>query len=464
MKKILFLLLALVLIKPLFAQTENPKLDWFKEAKFGLFLHWGLYSQTAGDWNGYPSKGGEHFMLYERIPVKTYAKIADDFNPTQFNADLWVKTAKDAGMKYIVFTAKHHDGFAMYNSPSSDYNIVKLTVFKRDPISELALACKKYGLQLCLYYSLGRDWQDPDVPTNWPVKAGRSNSWDYPNEDAKVFNRYFERKVKPQITELLTQYGPIAVFWFDTAEMISKKESIELKDLVNRLQPNCLINNRIGNGIGDFSISEQTLAPASKKAWESCITIGQNWGYNKHDNVWKSPEMLVRNLVDVVANGGNLLLNVGPMGNGTFPDWATSRLQSIGNWMNVNAEAINQTKPWTVTKENSLNVVSIDPTTTATEKNTMKDAVHDATPKTTVPDIYYTSKENTIYVFLRSWDKPNFKLKSINKKLIVKDISLLGSTKKVKWNANENELIGVLPGDFRKINEVPVYVLKITTD
>ncbi|HTM98466.1 MAG TPA: alpha-L-fucosidase [Pedobacter sp.] len=459
MKRIIFLLLTIAFAQPLFAQNDTTKLAWFKDAKFGLFLHWGLYSQTAGDWNGHPTKGGEHFMLYERIPLKTYAKIADDFNPTAFNADLWVKTAKEAGMKYIVFTAKHHDGFAMYNSPSSDYNIVKRTEFKRDPIAELAVACKKYGLKLCLYYSLGRDWQDPDVPTNWPDKAGRSNSWDYPNEDAKVFNRYFERKVKPQITELLTQYGPIAVVWFDTAEMISKKESIELKNLVNTLQPNCLVNNRIGNGIGDFSISEQTLTPASKKAWESCITIGQNWGYNKHDSVWKTPEMLVRNLVDVVANGGNLLLNIGPMGNGNFPKWATTRLTSIGKWMDVNSEAITNTKPWVKTNEASSKAESVP--TMANETNTMKDAVHDGTPKSTSPDIYFTTKEKTIYVFLRSWTSPNFQVKSINKNLDIKSIVYLGSTKKVKWDISENGLTGVLPGGFKKVNAVPVYVLKV---
>ena len=166
------------------------------------------------------------------------------------------------------------------------------------------------------------------MPTNWPVKAGRSNTWDYPNEDEKVFNRYFERKVKPQITELLSNYGPIGALWFDTPELISKTESQELKVLVNKLQPNCLVNNRIGNGYGDFSISEQSLSPSSKKAWESCLTIGQNWGYNKHDSLWKSPEILVRHLVEVVAHGGNLLLNVGPKGDGAFPDWATARLKA----------------------------------------------------------------------------------------------------------------------------------------
>ncbi|ARS40004.1 hypothetical protein CA265_10225 [Sphingobacteriaceae bacterium GW460-11-11-14-LB5] len=459
-KKYLFTLFTIGLVANLFAQT-GP-IDQFKAEKFGLFLHWGLYAQTAGDWKGHRVKGGEHFMLYERIPVQEYGAIANQFNPIKFDADAWVKKAKETGMKYIVFTAKHHDGFAMYNSASSDYNIVKRSPFKRDPVAALAKACKKYNITLCLYYSLGRDWQDPDVPTNWPVKAGRSNTWDYPNEDAKVFNRYFERKVKPQITELLSNYGPIGAIWFDTPELISKKESAELKALVEKIQPNCLVNNRIGNGYGDFSISEQSLSPSSKKAWESCLTIGQNWGYNKHDSVWKSPEMLVRHLVEVVANGGNLLLNVGPKGDGTFPDWATERLKAVGKWMDINQEAIYASHPWLAVKENSNE--KSDNSSIEESKNAIKDAVFDGTPKSVTPDVYYTAKDKNVYVFLRSWQKPGVQLKQINKSLLsVKNIELLGNNKKIEWTINNEGLNLNLPVDFKKGNQIPVYVLKITT-
>ncbi|MBO9675713.1 MAG: alpha-L-fucosidase [Sphingobacteriaceae bacterium] len=464
MRKPLFFSLFFVLFaRLLFGQTvQNDALKKFREEKLGLFLHWGLYAQTAGDWKGHKVKGGEHFMLYERIPVQEYGSIASQFNPVDFDADKWVKQAKETGMKYIVFTAKHHDGFAMYNSASSDYNIVKRSPFKRDPIAELAKACKKYQITLCLYYSLGRDWQDPDVPTNWPVKAGRSNTWDYPNEDAKVFNRYFERKVKPQVTELLTHYGPIGVLWFDTPELISKKESAELKALVKKLQPNCLVNNRIGNGYGDFSISEQSLTPSSKQAWESCLTIGQNWGYNRHDSLWKSPEVLARHLVEVVANGGNFLLNVGPKGDGTFPDWATGRLKELGKWMEINHEAIYNSHPWLSVKENTTQIkdnISIEES-----KSAIKDAVFDGTPKSIVPDIYYTAKNKTVYVFLRSWPSTSVKLKQINKNnLSIKNIKLLGNRNQVRWKINDQELDLNLPVDFKKGNQIPVYILKITT-
>lgn len=438
------------------AQTmAKPDLTWFKNAKFGLFLHWGLYSQTAGDWNGHPAKGGEHFMLYERIPVKTYATIANDFNPIQFNAETWVKQAKATGMKYIVYTTKHHDGFAMYNSAVSQYNIVKQTPFKRDPLAELAAACKKYNLKLCLYYSLGRDWEDPDVPTNWPVKAGRSNTWDYPNEDAKVFSRYFERKVKPQIKELLSNYGPIGVLWFDTPELISKKESAELRALVAQLQPKCLVNSRIGGGYGDFSISEQTLDASSKKAWEACITIGKNWGYSRHDSTWKSAEMLVRNLIDVVANNGNLLLNVGPMGNGAFPNWAVKRLDTIGAWMKINQEAITSTSPFRLPAE------GYDKETAKTDdKNTMKDAVHDATPKSTKADVFFTTQGRTVYALLRSWHNQSLRLKSLNG-MPIKAIGLLGSRKKVEWQQTAEGVAITLPADFSKTNPISIYTLKI---
>jgi len=462
MKKIyLFTVLITCLASKLFAQSTP--LDQFKADKFGMFLHWGLYAQTAGDWKNHAVKGGEHFMLYERIPVNEYATIANQFNPVKFDADAWVKQAKEAGMKYVVFTAKHHDGFAMYNSASSDYNIVKRSPFKCDPIAELAKACKKYQLMLCLYYSLGRDWQDPDVPTNWPVKAGRSNTWDFPNEDAKVFNRYFERKVKPQITELLSNYGPIGVLWFDTPELISKPESAELKALVHKLQPNCLVNNRIGNGLGDFSISEQSLTPSSKKAWESCLTIGKNWGYNRHDSTWKSPEVLIRHLVEVVANGGNLLLNIGPQGDGTFPDWATARLKVIGEWMKTNQEAIYGTHPWLVVKESNTN--TNESTSIEASKSVTKDAVFDGTPQSVTPDVYYTAKDKLIYVLLRSWKTPQLVLKQINNQTAsVKDISLLGNKKKIKWAVTNQELKLDLPADFKDTTHVPVYVLKITTN
>ncbi|MFU1857221.1 alpha-L-fucosidase [Sphingobacterium sp. NGMCC 1.201703] len=432
---------------------------WFTEGKFGLFLHWGLYSQTAGDWNGHPTKGGEHFMLYERIPVKTYAKIADQFNPTAFDADRWAQMAHDAGMKYIVITAKHHDGFSMYNSAVSDYNIVKRTPWAKDPMLALAAACKKYGLKLCFYYSLGRDWAHPDVPTNWPTKAGRSNTWDYPDEDAKDLNKYVENKVKPQLRELLTQYGPIGIIWFDTPELISKKQSQEIRDLIHSIQPQCIINSRIGNGLGDYAVVEQTLVSAARKNWEACITMSENWGYNRHDHNWKSPELLVRNLIEVVSKGGNLLLNVGPKGDGSWPIESQENLHAIGAWMKVNGEAIYGTTVWNGAKVIKASAQTVNKASDK-EKAGMKDAVNDATPKEIVSDYRFTQKGNVVYLFVRSPSTARIDIPELAKnKLAISSISLLGSPSKVKWTQGKDNLNLVLP--IGQKDDIPIYVYKI---
>ncbi|WP_411973219.1 alpha-L-fucosidase [Sphingobacterium sp. Lzh-3] len=442
-------------------QAMSQPAPWFTDSKFGLFLHWGLYSQTAGDWNGHPTKGGEHFMLYERIPVKTYAKIADQFNPTGFDADHWAQMAHDAGMKYLVITAKHHDGFAMYNSAVSDYNIVKRSPWAKDPMKELAAACKKYGLKLCFYYSLGRDWENPDVPTNWPTKAGRSNTWDYPDEDAKDLNKYVENKVKPQLRELLTQYGPIGIIWFDTPELITKKQSQEIKDLIHSIQPDCIINSRIGNGLGDYAVVEQSLVSTARKNWEACITMSENWGYNRHDTKWKSPELLARNLIEVVSKGGNLLLNVGPKGDGTWPVESQENLRIIGHWMKTNGEAIYGTTVWNRAKQ-AIHTVQSDNKATEKDKASMKDAVNDATSKEIVSDYRFTQKGKNVYLFVRSPSTATIDIPELAKSsLEIKSLALLGSSSKVKWTQGRDALQLSLP--TVKDPEIPIYVYKIET-
>ncbi|WP_336833465.1 alpha-L-fucosidase [Sphingobacterium siyangense] len=451
--------LLVVLLALVGLNLQAQPAPWFTDGKFGLFLHWGLYSQTAGDWDGHPTKGGEHFMLYERIPVKTYAKIADQFNPTGFDADRWAQMAHDAGMKYLVITAKHHDGFAMYNSAVSDYNIVKRCPWAKDPMKELAAACKKYGLKLCFYYSLGRDWENPDVPTNWPVKAGRSNTWDYPDEDAKDLNKYVENKVKPQLRELLTQYGPIGIIWFDTPELITKKQSQEIKDLIHSIQPNCIINSRIGNGLGDYAVVEQSLVSTTRKNWEACITMSENWGYNRHDTEWKSPELLVRNLIEVVSKGGNLLLNVGPKGDGTWPVESQENLHAIGSWMKTNGEAIYGTTVWDGAKQ-TAQTLQADNKVAEKEKASMKDAVNDATPKEIVSDYRFTQKGKFVYLFVRSPSTATIDIPELAKSSLgIKSLALLGSSSKVKWTQGRDALQLSLPKVKDKY--IPIYVYKV---
>ena len=438
------------------AQIPDNKVAWFQDAKFGLFIHWGAYSKIAGEWKG---KDGynEHVMLYAKIPIVEYEQVAKTLNPVDFNAEAWVLAAKNAGMKYIVITSKHHEGFAMFNSPSSPYNIVNFTPFKRDPIQELADACKKLGVKFGVYYSLGRDWHDPDVPTNWPTKAGRSNTWDFPDEDAKDFSKYFVRKVKPQVIELMTQYHP-AILWFDTPELINKEQSRELKQLIVKLDPTCIVNERIGNRFGDYDVLEQKggdkIIPG---CWETCITMSKNWGYIKADTTFKSSEKLIGLLVDAVSKGGNLLLNVGPTAEGTIRPQNLSRLAEIGKWLDVNGEAVYGTKPWIVYGENADSAAY---KTQQGFKLEEKDAVFDGTPKDVVQDIRFTTRGDVLYVIARSWRQKEVLVKSlISNKYQVKSIQLLGYNGKLKWNQSTQGTTVTIP--VQGIESIPVYVFKV---
>jgi len=312
------------------------RLEWWSDARFGMFIHWGVYAHDGCFWNGQDGRS-EHMMRILEIPITEYQKIAAQFNPVNFNADQWAKIAKNAGMKYMVITSKHHDGFAMFDSPSNDYNIVKQTPWKRDPIKELTMACAKQGLKFGVYYSLGRDWHDPDCNSN---SGNRSNTWDFPDEAKKDYSKYFERKVKPQITELMTQYHP-AIIWFDTPEKITLTESRELLALIHHIDPNCIVNQRIGNRLGDYAVQEQKIpAGGEPRPWETCMTLNGAWGYHKTDENWKSADSLVHSLIDIASKGGNLLLNVGPTGEGIIPAPSVARLEQVGNWLKVNGEAI----------------------------------------------------------------------------------------------------------------------------
>lgn len=317
--------------------SHDRRFEWFHRTKAGMFIHWGLYSQAAGEWQGRRGKRDAHLQHEFRIPAEQYRTLTEQFHAAQFDADAWVKLARNAGLGYIVYVAKHHDGFAMYDSPSSEYNIVRATPFRRDPLKLLADACKRHGMVLCVYYSLGRDWSVPGVPTG----GSRCNDWDFPQPAADSMSRYLEEKVKPQLRELLTQYGPIGAVWFDTPEQTTPQQSDDLRAWILRHQPHCLINARIGNGRGDYDTHEQRIPARSiTKPWEACMTINRRWGYDRHDHEWKSPEMLVRCLVDVASKGGNFLLNIGPTGTGEVPAVSVERLRALGEWLAKHGEAI----------------------------------------------------------------------------------------------------------------------------
>lgn len=323
--------------------ANNKALEEFSKARFGMFIHWGIYSLL---------ESGEWVMYARRIPVKEYEKLAPQFNPTEFDAEKWVQTAKAAGMKYIVITAKHHDGFSMFSTKVSPFNIVDATPFGRDPMKELAEACRRNGLKLGFYYSHVREWRHPMAQSfeiqGRPDRLGNyGNFWDYPDENRKDLQKYIDEFDMPQLKELLTQYGDILTIWFDTPSMILPRQAEQLRDLVHSIQPDCLVNGRISNEIEtDYKTMGDCEVPAcgADKPWDTPMTSSRSWGYSANDS-YRTAGEFIRELCDIASKGGNYLLNVGPDSHGVIPEKAAKELAKVGNWLSVNGEAVFGTQP-----------------------------------------------------------------------------------------------------------------------
>ena len=333
------LLLLLGNMKDVSAQTPSLSLDdkmkvW-KDARYGLFIHWGLYAITAGTYQGKKTgqnRDGAWLVRDLKVPIKEYKKLAEQFNPTHFNADEWVRTAKDCGMKYLVITAKHHDGFALFPSKASDFNVADATPFKKDIVKEIGEACSKYHLLFGLYYSQSQDW------TNGGANYGNDPWWD-DSQKNRDYDKYINEIVIPQVKEIL-QYHP-DIIWWDTPTNMTKERGERIKAVLADY-PGIITNNRLGGVSGDFNTPEQFI-PAmglSDKFWETCMTMNDTWGYKNIDSNWKSPSLLLKNLIDVASKGGNYILNVGPTADGVFPKENLDRMKVIGNWLKKNGEAI----------------------------------------------------------------------------------------------------------------------------
>ena len=371
LKKKLFILLVVlsctsnqfILAQPTHTTTET-RLNWWREARFGLFIHWGLYSVAAGQWNGKDIDGiGEWIQNFAKIPNSEYNKLTKDFTLLNYHPEEWVALAKQAGTKYIVFTAKHHDGFALYPSDASEFNI-RMTPYQEDPLKQLITACRKAGIKVGIYYSHRQDWHEEDaavMSNEYDGHYGKPKSEVKPNLD-----RYIRHKALPQIRELLTRYGNIDLIWYDTPFDLTLEQSQIFVNVIRELQPNCIINGRVGYNLGDYGPLGDNEMPCSKATTdlEMVATLNHTWGYKKNDNHWKGKKEILCSLIESASRNINYMVNIGPMADGTIPTPSVDILKFVGNWMAVNSESIygtegnpfNDNFPWgyVTRKENNL--------------------------------------------------------------------------------------------------------------
>lgn len=423
-------------------EAFNERMAWWRDARFGMFIHWGAYAVPAGKYEGKKVDGiGEWIMRNAKIPVDVYEQYAREFNPTAFNAEDWVAVMKNAGMKYMVITSKHHDGFCLWDSDVSNYDIVDFSPYGKDILKALSDACKAQRIKFGLYHSI-MDWHHPDAHAD--TYAGGEPS----ENNEERFADYFENYLKPQLKELITAYDP-AILWFDGEweKEFTHEQGLELYQYVRSLKPDIIINNRVDKGrqgmqgmnrddndyAGDFGTPEQEILDGTSDFdWESCMTMNDTWGYRSDDDNWKSSETLIRNLVDVAAKGGNYLLNIGPDAQGNIPGPSVTRLEDIGNWLKVNGEAIYGT-------ENPGSYKQGD-------------------------DIRFTRKKGTPYYYAVSFKKPgnHIQFNSLKPEENSK-VFLLGYEHPLEWKYTEGKGVTVsIPGKaLRAVGNTRAWTFKI---
>ena len=416
--------------------SQDEKMKWWREARFGMFIHFGVYAQMAGEYKGHQQArgGAEWIMNRMKVPVSEYKEVAKQFNPVKFNADEWVKMARDAGMKYLIITAKHHDGLALFDSKASDWDIMDATPYKKDLLNPLAEACKKYNVKLGFYYSQAQDWVNPGgsaarklMAEGWPnpdstkiddYTKEHKGHWD-PAQETRTFAQYIDEVAVPQVKELMTNYGDIAVLWWDTPTNMTDEAALKLQEQLKK-QPHIITNDRLKrpNFSGDTKTPEQKIPDLSEldgKDWETCMTMNGTWGFRNSDTRWKSSETLIRNLVDIASKGGNYLLNVGPKPDGSFPDASVERLKDLGNWMKIYSEAIY-----------------------ATEASPLPSQTWGRITRKT------QNGKTTLYLSVFEWPKNGIlSIDGLNQEVI--SAGMLHNGEKLKWYKNSNQVMLKIP-------------------
>lgn len=433
--------------------SKKSLIEAFKDKKFGMFIHFGLYSMLAGEYKNRRIEEGrkpyvaEWIMHAFSIPREEYKMLMTEFNPTKFSADYIVKLAKKAGMKYIVITSKHHEGFALYDSKVSDFNIIN-TPYGKDLINELYNACKKGGIDFGLYYSHSIDWAD----------GGDGGMRSYKNSENRVielhayneydpsplsYDEYIKTKAIPQVKEILKMFPNLSNIWFDVAYYIPEKYSFEFYQIVYDIQPNALISERIGNEYGDVACPGDNKIPHDSDtytgAWETVGTMNNSWGFKHYDHDWKYPKETLFWLVEIVSKGGNYMLNIGPDGDGNVPKENVEILTEIGDWMNINGEAIYGTRKWNIGQEGPLNL-NMDGTDAREDEGFSSEF--------TAQDIWFTSKENNVYcISLYSGKIDKLVIKSLKEHDIAK-IVLLNGDIELNWERTQQGIQVKLPDSF----------------
>lgn len=431
---------------------KQKTLEWFKEAKYGMFIHWGLYSQAGGIWKDtrindspYPGPRVAEWLMHSfRIPREEYAKLAKNFNPDTSFAETIAKLAKDSGMKYVVITAKHHDGFALFDSKYSEYDMMDATPYRADAIKELYEACLKEGLKFGVYYSHGNDWYDGSDGNYTNAKKindslgilshpNGKNLWDpSPNSHAE----YVESKVYSQIRELVKMMPELAVIWFDGEGYITEEQSFQCYKIIYDLNPKILVNRRVGFEFGDYLDAGDNVIPSANdklsKHWETCGTTNNSWAYKSYDDDWKSTSELLYYLVDIASKGGNYLLNIGPDGKGHVPEPSAKGLLEIGEWLKENGAAIYGTTRWKVPNEGQ-------------DETLLGGTGHRATKGFqrifSTKDFWFTTKQNKVYAISLADPSEQMVIKSLNTKNgTVSSVKVLGNGNVVKWYQGDEGL------------------------